>query len=120
MRRLRQADWIRRLVRESEVTPSDLIWSMVIHDGEGRIPVGSLPGVERLSVDEAAKAAVRARDLGIPAIAVFPFIDGEKITGTRAIGPAMIDWAKPRTHGTNRAAKSERVTTAANSATSPY
>ena len=63
MRRLRQADWIRRLVRESSVTPSDLIWSMVIHDGEGRVPVGSLPGVERLSVDEAAKAAVRARDL---------------------------------------------------------
>ena len=78
MRRLRQADWIRRLVRESAVTPNDLIWSMVIHDGEGRIPVGSLPGVERLSVDEAAKAAVRARDLGIPAIAVFPYIDGEK------------------------------------------
>jgi len=65
-------------VRESAVTPNDLIWSMVIHDGGGRIPVGSLPGVERLSVDEAAKAAVRARSLGIPAIAVFPYIDGEK------------------------------------------
>ena len=39
LRRLRQADWIRRLVRESTVTPDDLIWSMVIHDGEGRIPV---------------------------------------------------------------------------------
>jgi porphobilinogen synthase len=78
-RRLRQADWIRRLVRESAVTPADLIWSMVVHDGEAaRVPVPSMPGVERLSVREAAKAAVQARALGIPAIAVFPHIDGRK------------------------------------------
>ncbi len=78
LRRLRQADWTRRLVRESEVRPSDLIWSMVVHEGEGTIPVASMPGVERLSVKEAAKAAVRARDLGIPAIAIFPHIDGAR------------------------------------------
>ena len=78
LRRLRQADWIRRLVRETAVAPSDLIWAMILHDGEGRIPVPSMPGVERLSPAEAAKAAVEARALGIPAIAVFPFIDGEK------------------------------------------
>jgi len=79
LRRLRQADWIRRLVRESVVTPADLIWSMVVHDGEeDRIPVASMPGMERLSVREAAKTAVRARALGIPAIAVFPHIDGAK------------------------------------------
>ena len=77
MRRLRQADWTRRLVRETAVSPNDLIWAMILHDGEGRIPVGSMPGVERLSPKEAAKAAVQARDLGIPAIAVFPYIDGE-------------------------------------------
>ena len=75
LRRLRQADWSRRLVRESVLTPSDLIWSMVVHEGEGRIPVASMPGVERLSVAEAAKAAVEARELGIPAIAIFPHID---------------------------------------------
>jgi porphobilinogen synthase len=79
LRRLRQADWIRRLVRESVVTPADLIWSMVVHDGEqDRIPVPSMPGVDRLSVREAARTAVRARALGIPAIAVFPHIDGAK------------------------------------------
>ncbi|HWT52677.1 MAG TPA: porphobilinogen synthase [Caulobacter sp.] len=78
LRRVRQADWTRRLVRESEVRPSDLIWSMVVHEGEGTIPVASMPGVERLSVKEAAKAAVRARDLGIPAIAIFPHIDGSR------------------------------------------
>ena len=78
LRRLRQSDWVRRMVRETVLTPSDLIWSMVVHEGEGRIPVGSMPGVERLSVAEAAKAAVEARALGIPAIAVFPHIDGAK------------------------------------------
>ena len=78
-RRLRQADWIRRLVRESAVTPADLIWSMVVHDGEApRVPVPSMLGVERLSVREAAKTALQARALGIPAIAVFPHIDGRK------------------------------------------
>lgn len=78
-RRLRQADWVRRLVRESVLTPADLIWSMVVHDGEAdRIPVGSLPGVFRFSVAEAARAAQEARELGIPAIAIFPHIDGGK------------------------------------------
>ena len=78
LRRVRQADWVRRLVRETEVRPSDLIWSMVVHEGEGTIPVASMPGVDRLSVKEAAKAAVRARNLGIPAIAIFPHIDGSR------------------------------------------
>jgi len=78
LRRLRQADWTRRLVRETTLQPSDLIWSMVVHEGEGTIPVASMPGVERLSVRDAARAAVRARDLGIPAIAIFPHIDGAR------------------------------------------
>ncbi len=90
LRRLRQSDWTRRLVRETVLTPNDLIWSMVVHDGkEDRIPVASMPGMERLSVREAAKAAVQARDLGIPAIAVFPHIDGSKkdAYGTEAHNP---------------------------------
>ena len=85
LRRLRQADWTRRLVRETTLAPSDLIWSMVVHEGEGVIPVASMPGVERLSVKEAAKAAVRARDLGIPAIAIFPHIDGSRKDATGSI-----------------------------------
>ena len=77
MRRLRQADWIRRLTRETTLAPADLIWAVVVHDGdEPRIPIAAMPGVDRLSLQEAAKAAVQARDLGIPAIAVFPHIDG--------------------------------------------
>ena len=89
LRRLRQADWIRRLVRETVLTPADLIWSMVVHEGEGEIPVASMPGVARLSVKDCAKAAVEARRLGIPAIAVFPHIDGGRkdATGTLAMDP---------------------------------
>lgn len=89
LRRLRQADWVRRMVRETVLTPSDLIWSMVVHEGEGTVPVGSMPGVARLSVTEAAAAAREARSLGIPAIAVFPHIDGAKkdATGKLAADP---------------------------------
>jgi porphobilinogen synthase len=76
LRRLRRADWTRRLVRESRLTPSDLIWSIVVHEGQGKAPVSSMPGVERLSVADAARAAREAEALGIPAIAVFPHIDG--------------------------------------------
>ena len=85
LRRLRQADWMRRLVRENVLTPSDLIWAMVVHEGEGRIPVAAMPGVERLSVSEAAKAAREARALGIPCIAVFPHIDGGRKDASGAL-----------------------------------
>lgn len=79
LRRLRQANWIRDLTAENVLTPSDLIWSMVVHDGDTpRIPVSAMPGVERLNVAEAAAAAKRAADLGIPAIAIFPHIDPAK------------------------------------------
>ncbi|MFI4976238.1 MAG: porphobilinogen synthase [Caulobacterales bacterium] len=89
LRRLRQAEWVRRLVRESTLTPSDLIWSLVVHDGEGRVPVASMPGVDRLSVAEAALAAREAKTLGIPAIAVFPHIDAERkdAAGSAAADP---------------------------------
>ena len=66
LRRLRQADWVRRLVRETVLTPADLIWSAVVHEGEGRVAVASMPGVERWSVAEAAKAAKEAKALCIP------------------------------------------------------
>ena len=76
LRRLRQSGWIRALTAEHVLTPADLIWSMVVHDGETpRIPVSAMPGLERLNVAEAAAAAKRARTLGIPAIAIFPHID---------------------------------------------
>lgn len=90
LRRLRQSGWIRDLSAENVLRPSDLIWSMVVHDGEdARIPVGSMPGLFRLNVAEAAKAARRARDLGIPAIAMFPHINPARKdeTGSEALNP---------------------------------
>lgn len=76
LRRARQAGWIRELYAEHVLTPSDLIWSMVVHDGdEGKIPVSAMPGLNRLNVKEAAAAAKRASKLGIPAIAIFPHIN---------------------------------------------
>ncbi len=76
MRRNRQADWTRRLTRESTLVKDDLVWALIVHDGTApRIPVNAMPGVDRLNLDEAVKAAKRARDLGIPALALFPHID---------------------------------------------
>ncbi len=75
-RRNRKADWSRRLVRETVVTLDDLIWPLFLIAGESRREaVASMPGVERLSVDEAVRAAVRAARLGIPVLALFPFTD---------------------------------------------
>lgn len=76
-RRLRSSPWMRRLVAETTLTPSDLIWPLIVHDGaEDRMAVASMPGVFRLSPKAAAAAAVEARDLGIPAVALFPNVDG--------------------------------------------
>ena len=90
LRRLRQADWTRRLARENRLTPDDLIWALVVHAGpEPEIPVAAMPGAPRYSVAAAADAAKRAAKLGIPAIAVFPFIDPAKKDpeGREALNP---------------------------------
>jgi porphobilinogen synthase len=73
MRRNRAREFSRRLVREHELTCSDLIYPMFVIDGSGRRePVSSMPGIDRLSIDLLVQEAARARDLGIPAIALFP------------------------------------------------
>jgi porphobilinogen synthase len=75
-RRLRQADWIRRMVREHTLSTADLIWPMFVAEGQkSRVPVASMPGVERLSVDEIVREAERAAKLTIPCIALFPYTD---------------------------------------------
>lgn len=76
LRRTRQADWSRRLVRENTLTRDDLVWTIVLSDGaDKRTPVPSMPGVDRINLDEVVGEAKRARDLGIPAIALFPHIN---------------------------------------------
>jgi porphobilinogen synthase len=73
MRRLRQADWSRRLVTENMLSVNDLIWPIFIIEGDNiSEPIASMPGVARLSIDLAVKAAKQAAELGIPVIALFP------------------------------------------------
>jgi porphobilinogen synthase len=75
-RRLRRTPWIRAMVAEARLSPADLIWPIFVRDGEDLAePVPSLPGVERLSIDRAVRAAEEALALGIPCVALFPYTD---------------------------------------------
>ena len=72
-RRLRRDDFSRRLVRETVLTPADLIQPLFVIEGEKRRePIASMPGVERLSVDELLREAETLATLGVPAVALFP------------------------------------------------
>jgi len=76
LRRNRRTDSVRRLVRESSVTPSDLILPLFVVDGEDRkVPVESMPGCYRLSPDLILETAGEAFRLGIPAVALFPALE---------------------------------------------
>ena len=76
LRRNRREDWSRRLVAENKLSVDDLIWPVFVQEGQNqRTPVSSMPGVDRLSIDLFVEAAKEARDLGIPAIAIFPETD---------------------------------------------
>jgi porphobilinogen synthase len=76
MRRNRRDDWTRRLVAENKVSVDDLIWPVFVHDGDDpRVPVPSLPGVQRLSISQLVTDVGEAKALGIPLIALFPVID---------------------------------------------
>ena len=89
-RRNRRSEWVRRMVREHVLTADDLIWPLFLIDGERkRIPVPSMPGVERISIDEAVRDAERAARLHIPCIALFPYTDPQlrDNSGTEALNP---------------------------------
>ena len=76
MRRLRANGFSRALVRESALTPSDLIFPVFVLDGETRREaIPSMPGIERLSIDLLVQAGAQAHGLGIPALALFPVVD---------------------------------------------
>jgi porphobilinogen synthase len=89
-RRLRQSPWLRDMVSETRLHPSDLIWPLFVQEGAGKVtPVDGLPGVERLSIDMVIDAAKEAVALGIPAIALFPVTPAEQKTedGREAFNP---------------------------------
>lgn len=90
MRRNRKADWSRRLVRETSLSVDDLIWPIFLVEGTGlRIPVASMPGVERLSIDQAVQEAERAATLNIPVLAIFPYVESglRDTQGSEALNP---------------------------------
>jgi porphobilinogen synthase len=75
-RRNRKAEWARRLVRENVLTTDDLIWPLFVADGHNkRTGVASMPGVDRLSVDQVVREAERAVKLNIPCVALFPYTE---------------------------------------------
>jgi porphobilinogen synthase len=89
-RRNRKAEWARRMVRENVLTADDLIWPLFLVDGSRtRVPVASMPGIERLSVDEAVRDAERAAELAIPCLALFPYTDPKlrDDDGSEALNP---------------------------------
>jgi len=74
MRRLRQADWVRRLVAENRLDPADFIWPLFVAEREDVGPVPSMPGVERHDIDGILAQAERAVVAGIPCVALFPYV----------------------------------------------
>ncbi len=91
MRRNRRDAWSRALVSEHSISSNDLIYPVFITEGSGHIePVASMPGVNRISVDQLLKVAEQAAHLGVPVVALFPVIDASKKTpdGREACNPA--------------------------------
>ena len=70
-RRMRRDEFSRRLMREHVLTANDLIYPVFVHEGQGRVPVPSMPGVERLSIDELLRAGEQALELGVPVLDLF-------------------------------------------------
>ncbi|MFN3548563.1 MAG: porphobilinogen synthase [Mesorhizobium sp.] len=90
MRRMRKADWSRRLVQENRLTVDDLIWPIFVIDGENRRePIDAMPGVFRMTIDIAVREVEKAARLGVPAIATFPNVDRSlrDQTGSEILNP---------------------------------
>ena len=81
MRRMRRDDFSRRLMREHTLTADDLIYPVFVLEGSDRTEaVASMPGVERVSLDRLLPVAEKALKLGVPALALFPVVDGSRKT----------------------------------------
>lgn len=81
LRRLRRTAALRGLAAENILSVNDLIWPIFVMEGTNDThPIPSMPGVSRLTVDRAVEAAKEARDLGIPAICIFPYTDAASRT----------------------------------------
>lgn len=77
-RRMRRDDFSRRLMRETRLAADDLIYPVFVHGQANSADVGSMPGVRRLSLDDLLRTAEQALSLKVPALALFPVLDGDK------------------------------------------
>ena len=92
-RRMRRDDFSRRLMREHVLTANDLIYPVFVHEGQGRVPVASMPGVDRLSIDELLKVGEQALELGVPVLDLFGVPDQQAKTADGRIAEfAQMGW----------------------------
>ncbi len=104
MRRMRKDEFSRRLMREHRLTTDDLIYPVFLIDGKNRtVPVASMPGVKRYTVDQLLRHAETALRAGIPAIALFPAIerslktaDGREAANPKGLVPRAVAALKKR------------------------
>ena len=90
MCRMRRDEFSRGLMRETTLTPADFIWPVFVMEGsKQRVAVPSMPGVERLTVDELLREAEAVVGLGVPAVALFPVTPAEakSLDGREAWNP---------------------------------
>jgi len=90
MRRMRRDDFSRRLMRETTLTPADFIYPVFVMEGKKqRVKVPSMPGVERMTIDELVKEAKIVARLGVPAMALFPVTppEAKSLDGSEAWNP---------------------------------
>jgi porphobilinogen synthase len=103
-RRMRRDDWSRRLMQESSLVPSDLIYPVFLVEGKGQSEaVASMPGVNRVSLDLLLAVAQECVDLGIPVLALFPVIDaalktpdGKEVFNPKGLIPNAVHELKKR------------------------
>ena len=89
-RRNRLNPAIRGLIRETVVSPANLVWPAFVQEGNNlRSPIASMPGISRLSIDQLVADCQQAFDLGVPAVALFPALDGslKNSEGKESINP---------------------------------
>ena len=89
-RRLRSSPALRALAQENTLSVNDLIWPVFVQEGKNaRTPVASMPGVDRITVDQAVRDAERAAKLNIPCIALFPYTEASLRDehGSEALNP---------------------------------
>jgi porphobilinogen synthase len=90
MRRMRRDEFSRRMMRETTLTPADFIYPVFVMEGtKQRVAVPSMPGVDRVTIDELVRDAEAIAKLGVPAIALFPVtpLEAKSLDGREAWNP---------------------------------